>query len=104
MFLLREFTKMHEQQILGTALDVAAALEEPVRGEIVFVIEAAAEKPIAAPPQAGDIDRAIDALLATGLSTSAVAKQLADEGLGERRHLYSRVTERRRAGQDPSEA
>lgn len=104
VFLLREFTKMHEQQILGTALDVAAALEEPVRGEIAFVIEAAAEKPIVAIPQAGDVDRAIDALLATGLSTSAVAKQLADEGLGERRHLYSRVTERRRAGQDASEA
>jgi 16S rRNA (cytidine1402-2'-O)-methyltransferase len=100
VFLLREFTKMHEQQILGTANEVATALEEPVRGEIAFVIEGAAEAPAPIPHDAGDVDRAIDALLADGLSTSAVAKQLADEGLGERRHLYSRVTERRRAGQD----
>lgn len=39
IFLLREYTKMHEQQVLGTASEVAAQLSDPVRGEITFVIE-----------------------------------------------------------------
>jgi len=39
IFLLREYTKMHEQQILGTATEIAAELSQPVRGEITFVIE-----------------------------------------------------------------
>lgn len=100
VFLLREFTKLHEQHALGTAQEIAAALAEPVRGEITFVIEPKGGSVEASVPEARDVDRAIDELLAAGLSTSAVAKQLAERGLGERRHLYSRVTERRRAGQD----
>ena len=39
VFLLREYTKLHEQQILGTANEVAAALPDPVRGEVTFVLE-----------------------------------------------------------------
>jgi 16S rRNA (cytidine1402-2'-O)-methyltransferase len=100
VFLLREFTKLHEQHALGTAQEIGAALAEPVRGEITFVIEPKGGSVEASVPEARDVDRAIDELLAAGLSTSAVAKQLAERGLGERRHLYSRVTERRRAGQD----
>ena len=100
VFLLREFTKLHEQHVLGTAQEIAAALDDPVRGEIAFVIEPAPGLPEAIAPQPSDVDRAIDELIAAGVSTSAAAKQLAERGLGERRHLYSRVTERRRAGQD----
>jgi 16S rRNA (cytidine1402-2'-O)-methyltransferase len=37
----RELTKMHEQVIRGTASEVEAALPEPVRGEIVLVLEPA---------------------------------------------------------------
>ncbi len=96
VFLLREFTKLHEQQIGGTAADVAAALADPVRGEIAFVLAAGtAPEPVAA--DAGAIDAAIRVLLETGLSTSAIAKELAGRGLGERRHLYARVSELRGA-------
>jgi len=97
IFLVREFTKLHEQQILGTPPAVAAALEEPVRGEIAFVL---AGDSAPAPPVATnvDIDAAIDALLAGGEATAAIAKSLAERGLGERRALYTRVSERRRAG------
>jgi len=100
VFLVREFTKLHEQQLLGTPAEVAAALADPVRGEIAFVLEGGEPAPIAAPTNV-DLDAAIDALLAAGGTTSAIAKSLAERGLGERRHLYARVSERRRAG--PSE-
>ncbi len=99
IFLVREFTKLHEQQISGTPADVAAALADPVRGEIVFVVDAAAVEPrSAAAPNAADVDATIAALIAQGMTTSAIAKTLAERGLGERRHLYARVGERRRAG------
>src|ERR1700681_948601 len=39
VFLVRELSKLYEQQVLGTAAEVAAALETPVRGEIAFVVE-----------------------------------------------------------------
>jgi 16S rRNA (cytidine1402-2'-O)-methyltransferase len=35
----RELTKMHEQVLRGTAAEVQAALPDPVRGEIVLVLE-----------------------------------------------------------------
>jgi len=98
VFLVRELSKLHEQQLLGTAAQVAAALEEPVRGEIAFVVEGG-------PRANGDetalsadaLDAAIDALTAEGLTTSAIAKRLTDAGHGERRHLYARASERRRS-------
>jgi 16S rRNA (cytidine1402-2'-O)-methyltransferase len=103
VFLLREYTKLHEQQIIGTPAAVADALAEPVRGEIVFVLAAGAAD--SGPPPGGEaIDDAIAALMAQGLTTSAIAKTLAERGLGERRDLYARVTERRRAGPTPAEA
>jgi 16S rRNA C1402 (ribose-2'-O) methylase RsmI len=87
---------MHEQQALGTAAQVAAALEEPVRGEIAFVVEGgAAEERQPEPPGADELDATIDALVAEGLTTSAIAKRLADAGHGVRRHLYARVGARR---------
>jgi 16S rRNA (cytidine1402-2'-O)-methyltransferase len=102
VFLVRELSKLHEQQALGTAAEVAAALEEPVRGEISFVVEGgAADAPPATPGDAEDLDATIDALVAEGLTTSAIAKRLADAGHGARRHLYARVGERRTGRVEP---
>ena len=75
-----------------------------MRGEIAFVVEAGAAAETAAPPDAGLVEDAIAELIAQGLSTSAIAKTLAERGCGERRHLYARVTELRRAGPGLSEA
>jgi 16S rRNA (cytidine1402-2'-O)-methyltransferase len=96
VFLVRELSKLHEQQVLGTAAEVAAAIADPVRGEIAFVVEggAGASDPAAAVSET-DLEAAIDALLAEGLTTSGAAKRLTEAGLGERRHLYARVSERR---------
>jgi len=41
VFVARELTKLHEQQLLGTPQEVLDALERPVRGEIVLVVAAA---------------------------------------------------------------
>ncbi len=96
VFLVRELSKLHEQQALGTAAEVAAAIADPVRGEIAFVVEGAeADAAPAAATSETDLDAAIDALMGDGLTTSAIAKRLADAGHGERRHLYTRVSERR---------
>ena len=96
VFLVRELSKLHEQQVLGTAAEVAAAIAEPVRGEIAFVVEGGAvPSDPGVPAPAADLDAAIDALLGDGLTTSAIAKRLVEAGHGERRHLYARVSERR---------
>lgn len=95
VFLLREYTKLHEQQLLGTPSEVAAALVEPVRGEIAFAIAGVSIEEVA--PDAGAIDATIDALLARGLSVATVAKELAEGGYGERHDLYARASERKHA-------
>ena len=66
-----------------------------VRGEIAFVIDPPAYDVL--PPSDDSVDAAIDALLDAGASVSAAAKALALQGAGERRHLYARITERKRA-------
>jgi 16S rRNA (cytidine1402-2'-O)-methyltransferase len=100
VFLVRELTKLYEQQLLGSAAEIAAALETPVRGEIAFVVEGAPGA-AAAPPAQAEVDAAIDALLDAGLTTSAIAKRLAEAGHGERRHLYARVGTRRTGRAEP---
>jgi 16S rRNA (cytidine1402-2'-O)-methyltransferase len=99
VFLARELTKLHEEQLLGTASEIAAALEKPVRGEIVLVLAgiAAVEKPLAISPHA--LDHAIDQELAAGRTVAAIAKELARQGYGERSALYSQIAARKaRAG------
>ena len=94
-FVVREYTKHYEQQILGTPATVRAALKEPVRGEFVLVLDAREyASGIAA---AGDVDARIDALLAEHRPPTTIAKLLATQGLGERRELYRRAIERGKA-------
>lgn len=103
VFLLREYTKRYEQQIVGTATEVAARLEQPVRGEIALVVHPSAV-PQAQAPSGAQLDDEIDALLEAGQSVSAVAKALAQRGLGERRHIYARATGRKSMRRDQSAA
>ncbi|HET9095254.1 MAG TPA: 16S rRNA (cytidine(1402)-2'-O)-methyltransferase [Candidatus Baltobacteraceae bacterium] len=103
VFLVREYTKRYEQQLLGSAAQVAAQLEQPVRGEIALVIAPSAA-PAAEPPTPAELDEQIDELLQAGRSVSAVAKALAERGLGERRHIYARATDRKRMQRDESSA
>ncbi len=101
VFLAREYTKRFEQQIAGTAAHVSSQLAVPVRGEIALaVMPSAREAPI---PAQEHVDGEIDAALDRGESVSAIAKALTERGLGERRHLYAKVTQRKRERQEAAQ-
>jgi 16S rRNA (cytidine1402-2'-O)-methyltransferase len=96
VFVLREWTKRYEQQILGTPAEAALALAQPVRGEIVLVIGPRSPQSRARPGP-DDLDAAIDRALGEGRSVAAIAKALARERAGSRAELYARVAARKRA-------
>ncbi|MEO9169869.1 MAG: 16S rRNA (cytidine(1402)-2'-O)-methyltransferase [Candidatus Baltobacteraceae bacterium] len=103
VFLVREYTKKFEQQILGDPLAVAAALADPIRGEVSFAI-APYVRPKEGPSEA-DAQSAIDRLLDEGRSVRDIAKILAGEGLGERKNLYRLAGDRKtRRGMGPQAA
>jgi 16S rRNA C1402 (ribose-2'-O) methylase RsmI len=92
VFVVREYTKMHEEQLAGTPGQVAAALGEVVRGEIAFAIGPYTVVD-ATPAMATAAE--IDALLGGGHRVGEVAKLLAARGLGERHELYARASARK---------
>lgn len=96
VFLVREYTKLHEQQLWGTPQSVRERLGDGVRGELSFAIAPYADKSEQSVPKLAPTSEQIDALLAGGRRVSDVAKQLARSGYGERRELYARVSERKR--------
>jgi 16S rRNA (cytidine1402-2'-O)-methyltransferase len=70
----RELTKMHEEFFRGTAEEAAARFEErEVKGEIVVVVEG---RPEDAETDALAARSIAQALMAQGMSPSAVAKEL----------------------------
>jgi 16S rRNA (cytidine1402-2'-O)-methyltransferase len=85
----RELTKRHEQQV-GPC--VSAALEHfrhnPPQGEFTIVLGGAATETVP-PPSEADLQTALSALLASGLSRSDAARQLAQETGMARRELYA---------------
>lgn len=95
VFLLREYTKLHEQQLAGPPAAVAAGLERPVRGEIALAL---GPGEAAAAPAAQASDAQIDEMLEKGAKVAAVARELADRGLGDRHELYARASARKRRG------
>jgi len=101
VFLVREYTKRFEQQLIGTPADIAAQLAEPVRGEIALVIAPGAAPKTQASADDG-LDAAIDEGLRSGQSVSAIAKALSERGFGERRHIYALVTQRKQARKEGS--
>lgn len=99
IFLVREYTKLHEQQAAGDPVAVAAQLDDPVRGEIAFAIapyRAAGVDADRPSPELADAE--IDALLAENCRVGEIAKRLARRGLGERSELYARASARKTAG------
>jgi 16S rRNA (cytidine1402-2'-O)-methyltransferase len=93
VFLVREYTKVHEEQLAGRPQEVLAALSEPVRGEVAFAV--APHEAQAAPPGRETTSEAIDALLKDGHRVGEVAKLLAARGFGDRQQLYARAAARK---------
>ena len=99
VFLVREYTKLHEEQLAGTAQEVLAQLSEPVRGEVAFAIGPQRTQRVAAPRET--TSEAIDALLESGRRVGDVAKALAARGFGDRRVLYSHAAKRKARRKSP---
>ena len=95
VFLVREYTKKFEEQLLGRPADVADRLTEPVRGEISFAVAPVALETEPAAPR--DAQAEIDALLERGVSVRDISKMLAERGFGEKRELYGQASARKRA-------
>jgi 16S rRNA (cytidine1402-2'-O)-methyltransferase len=93
LFLARELTKKFEQHAYGTASELLAALERPVRGEIVLIVAGAASRADAGVPMRS-LPEAIDAALAAGTAPAAIAKALARDGFGDRASIYQSVVAR----------
>jgi hypothetical protein len=77
---------------------VLQGLATPVRGEIMFVIEAGCAGLSTVTPM--NVQARIDALLAENQSVACIAKQLASQGFGQRRALYALGMQRKRLRQD----
>jgi len=92
VFLVREYTKLHEQHAIGRPEEVAAQLTDPVRGEIAFAIAPYRARPTETEL---DADAAIDALLAQNRRAGDIAKTLARAGFGSRADLYARIGARK---------
>jgi len=98
-FLGRELTKKFEQQIAGTPRALLAALERPVRGEIVLIVCGSggtdASPTNTSPAEtATALGSAIDEALADGATPAQAAKALSKGGHGERADLYRKIVAR----------
>jgi 16S rRNA (cytidine1402-2'-O)-methyltransferase len=96
VFLVREYTKLHEQQLWGTPQSVREGLGDDVRGELSFAIAPYRDVSQRSRAHLEATGEQIDALLASGRRVGDVAKLLAQRGYGDRRKLYVRVSERKR--------
>ena len=85
----RELTKRHEQQV---GPSVAAALEHfrstAPQGEFTIVLGGASAE-ASAPPSEAELVQQLEALVASGLSRSDAARQLAQQTGMARRELYA---------------
>jgi 16S rRNA (cytidine1402-2'-O)-methyltransferase len=88
MAVCRELTKVHEEAVRGTAAEVLAKLADPVRGEIVLVLEPAG----LASPSDQDVweraRRALGELIEAGVGVRRAAGIVADLTGLPRRDLY----------------
>lgn len=92
----RELTKLHEEVVRGTAVELAARFEE-ARGEITIVISPATIEAPEPPDQDTLLERA-RALVAEGLGAKEAADALADATGIQRREAYRLVLSARQDG------
>ncbi len=98
IFVVREYTKLHEERWLGTPPQVLAQFPDSLRGEIAFAV---APYAAASRPPAETTSAAIDALLDGGQRVGEVAKLLATHGYGDRHELYVRAAARKARRKTP---
>lgn len=84
----RELTKVHEEVVRGTAEEVSAILAEPVRGEIVVVLEPAAAGRGGAAGAEQAARRAVSELVQAGIGVKRAAGLVSELTGVSRRELY----------------
>jgi 16S rRNA (cytidine1402-2'-O)-methyltransferase len=90
----RELTKVHEEAVRGTLLELAETFRArgPARGEITIVVEgSSASVPEAA--SANDVDECIREALAAGTALKALSKEIARRAGRPAREIYARALE-----------
>jgi 16S rRNA (cytidine1402-2'-O)-methyltransferase len=100
VFVVREYTKLHEQHYWGTPQCVAEQIADPPRGEVSFAI-APYHVATVARDRHEEVNDAIDALLESGQRVGEVAKELAAHGFGDKRQLYAAAAARKAAQKAP---
>jgi 16S rRNA (cytidine1402-2'-O)-methyltransferase len=112
----RELSKVHEEVVRGTAAEVLSQLAEPVRGEVVLVLEPVGHAdvwagtrayetvgPAAEGPTREAVEQAVSRLLSGGLGTkdaAAVVASLTGMPSREAYRLVVSIKERRAGGAD----
>lgn len=81
----RELTKLHEEAIHGTLLDLAARFAGGAKGEITLVLAPV----VAAGNDGSDLAHVVETLLSAGLSPARTADAAHALGLGARNALYA---------------
>ena len=96
----RELTKLHEEFLRGTVLEVKSTLaaRDRVRGEITLLVEAV---PRAAIPQSASLPVRLQQLEAEGLSEKDALKRLARESGQSKSDLYRELQRERAKSQSP---
>lgn len=92
----RELTKMHEEIVRGTLRDVASD-ERAWIGEITIVLGDGSREPAEPAVDDAEIDRRIDAALATNRRAKDIAEELALVLHVSKKDVYDRVVRRREA-------
>ena len=88
----RELTKLHEELVRGSLVELCEWSEGPVKGEVVVVIEGAQKADTEATDE--ELRAAVEALVADGVSRrDAAASAAAAHGVSRRR-VYNLVVER----------
>jgi 16S rRNA (cytidine1402-2'-O)-methyltransferase len=88
MAVCRELTKIHEEAVRGTASQVLAKLTDPVRGEIVLVLEPAAKQRATGEDPGEAPRRALGELIKAGVGVKTAATLVAGLTDSPRRELY----------------
>jgi 16S rRNA (cytidine1402-2'-O)-methyltransferase len=84
-FVLREYTKKFEEQMLGTPRELLERLKTSARGEFTVVIEGSKE---AAPSTRGDVTSAVDFLVQVGVSVKDATEAVRRASGAPRNEVY----------------
>ncbi|HZV78331.1 MAG TPA: 16S rRNA (cytidine(1402)-2'-O)-methyltransferase [Candidatus Binatus sp.] len=88
LFVVREYTKMFEQHILGAPADVSAQIARPPRGEFSIVLEGASSVSPAAESVSGGARDALHELLRRGVGARDAAAAIAKATGAPKNILY----------------